>query len=374
MDSQATSRLTRQPLKFLYGTFLIITLPIHLAWILLHRIPPPLRQNPRWTFHQAVGLDVFLIWWKYTSAVRYRTAKSLLPGGLKDRFITIAPSSTIYRGIADHSIVRPVTIGAAWYPARYSPSPQDEPPQKITIHFHGGAYVLGGCRELESGWGPVVLAKHMKGPVLQVQYRLSVEDASYFPAALQDGLTAYSHVLNELGVAPENVVLSGESAGAHLVLTMIRYLSEEGKGVLPLPRAGLLWSPWVNLVPNQLTLNDHPNAKTDYMLGSILEWGASRFTPPGWDRDHPYISPLGNEFKSTVPFFLQTGTAEVLYDDHLKFTKAMKDKGTQVEFLEIKDAPHDTFGAGIILGFVTEAEDAAAKATKFVESVEYNTV
>jgi hypothetical protein len=78
--------------------------------------------------------------------------------------------------------------------------------------------------------------------------------------------------------------------------------------------------------------------------------------------------------QKTALFFLQTGTAEVLYDDHLKCTKAMKNKGTQVEFLEIKVAPYDYFGAGIILGFVKEAEDAAAKATKFVENAEYNTV
>jgi acetyl esterase/lipase len=370
MNSQSSSRLTRQPFKFLYGTFLIITLPIRLMFILLYYIPCPLRQNPRWTYHQAIGLEIFLIWWKYTNAVHYRTSKSLAPGSLKDRFIVIPPSSTkpsIYRGIIDDSIVRPVTIGAAWYPARYSHTHQGEVSQRITIHFHGGAYVLGGCREMESGWGPVVLAKHMKGPVLQVQYRLSVEEESYFPAALQDGLTTYSYVLTELGVAPENVVLSGESAGANLVLAMIRYLTDEGKGTLPLPRAGFLWSPWVYLAPDQRTLDAHPNAKTDYMKGSLLEWGAERFTPPGWDRSHPYISPLGNGFKSPVPMFIQSGMLEVLHDDHVRFAESMREKGTEVEFLEIKDAPHDTFGAGIILGFVKEAEDAAAKAAKFVE-------
>ena len=51
-----------------------------------------------------------------------------------------------------------------------------------------------------------------------------------------------------------------------------------------------------------------------------------------------------------------------------------EEQGTQVEFLEIKAVPYDSFGVGIILGFVKEAEDAAAKATKFVENAEYNTV
>ncbi|PQE16181.1 alpha beta hydrolase fold-3 domain containing protein [Rutstroemia sp. NJR-2017a BVV2] len=226
---------------------------------------------------------------------------------------------------------------------------------------------------MESGWGPLILAKHLQGPVLQVQYRLAIEDLSYFPAALQDGLTAYSYVINELGVPAENVVLSGESAGANLVLAMIRYLSSgDGKGTLLLPRTGLPWSPWVNLVPNQLTLDEHPNARSDYMEGSILEWGASRFTPPGLDRGHPYISPFGNEFRSPVPLFVHSGTAEVLHDEHVGFAKAMRACGTEVGFLESENAPHDIFGAGIILGFVDEAEVAVQKATAFVERVAYN--
>lgn len=52
----------------------------------------------------------------------------------------------------------------------------------------------------------------------------------------------------------------------------------------------------------------------------------------------------------------------------------MRDIGTKVELVEIKDAPHDTFGARIILGFAKEADDAAAQATKFVENVVYNEI
>ncbi|EPE35383.1 alpha/beta-Hydrolase [Glarea lozoyensis ATCC 20868] len=376
MEAQNYGRLTRQPYKFLYGTFLIITLPLQILYIFLYRKPKHLRQHPRWTYLQATGLDIFLIWWKYTSTVRYVTPKSLKPGFLKDRFIVISPPSTtpsIYRGIVDDAVVRPSTIGAAWYPAVYTPGSTGGLAQQITIHFHGGAYVLGGCRPLESGWGPEVLAKHMKGPVLQVQYRLSVEKDAHFPAALQDGLTAYHYVLNHLKVGPENVILSGESAGANIVLAMIRYLSEDGKGLLPSPRAGLLWSPWVDLTLNHLTLDSHPRANTDYMKGSLLEWGASSFTPPGGDRSHPYISFLGHEFKSQVPLFIQTGTAEVLYDDHVKFASSMKAMGTEVELMEIKDAPHDTFGAGIILGWVKEAEAAVSNAVAFVGKAQYGT-
>ncbi|CAG8976213.1 hypothetical protein HYALB_00011144 [Hymenoscyphus albidus] len=279
------------------------------------------------------------------------------------------PSSshpTTYQGPTDDPVVRPAVIGAACYPKAYHPG---QATQRITLHFHGGAYVLGGCRPLESGWGPVVLSRHMKGPVSQVQYRLSVDDDSYFPAALQDGITAYAYLLEDLGIAPENVILSGESAGAHLVLSILRYLTHEGTGTLPLPRAALLWSPWVNLLPDQRTLDTHPSARGDYTKGTLLEWGASLFTPPGGDRGSPYISPLLHPFTSPVPLFIQTGTQEVLYGDHVRFVETMREVGTRVEMVEIRDAPHDTFGAGMILGFAREAEDAAERAASFTEAL-----
>lgn len=237
---QEASRLTRQPFKFLYTTFTITTLPLRILAILLYYIPRFNRQHPKWTYHQAVGKSIFSIWWHYTTTVQFHTSKSLKPGSEKDRFVVIHPACTYpspYRGIIDSNpAIRPVTIGSVWFT---SPPPAGETPKMVVIHFHGGTYVLDGARQMESGWGPEVLSKYMGCPVLQVQYRLSIEENSCFPAAIQDGITAYAYVLNNLEVKPENVVLSGESAGGNLVLAILRYLSEDGEGALPLPRAAL---------------------------------------------------------------------------------------------------------------------------------------
>ncbi|PQE13336.1 alpha beta hydrolase fold-3 domain containing protein [Rutstroemia sp. NJR-2017a BVV2] len=220
---------------------------------------------------------------------------------------------------------------------------------------------------MESGWGPEVLSKRMGCPVLQVQYRLAIEPNSCFPAAVQDGITAYNYVLKTLGVKPENVVLSGESAGGNLVLAMLRYLSTDCKGILPLPRAGLCWSPWLDMTSDAKALDKHPSITTDYVFGSLIAWGKRCYIPTDLSPGHPYLSPLGNEFGCPVPIFVQTGTAEVLYEDHVRFVERMKEKGCKIELLEIENAPHDTFGAGIILGFTKEAENAADQAVKFVE-------
>ena len=364
------SRLTRQPWKFLYSALTVATLPLRLLAIFLYYAPRSLRQHPKWTYHQAVGKHVFSLWWEYATTVEYRTAKTLKPGLEKDRFVVMTPpvageGVSPYRGIVDRDpSVRPGTIGGVWYSA---PPPPGETPKRVVIHFHGGAYVLGGARTMESGGGPWILSQRLGCPVLLPQYRLSVEDSSPFPAALQDGITAYAYVLNTLKVPATQVIFSGDSAGGNLVVAMVRYLSEEGKAAgLPLPRAALLWSPWLDLTADPSGIDNHPNRATDYIFGSLVAWGVRRYTPAGWSSGHRYLSPLGNEFHSEVPMFIQTGTAEVLYQDHVRFAEGMKAEGTRVELVDIKLAPHDTFAAGLVLGFAKEAEDTIIQATKFV--------
>ncbi|KAL4970917.1 Alpha/Beta hydrolase protein [Aspergillus stella-maris] len=266
---------------------------------------------------------------------------------------------------------------------------------------------------MESGWGPTVLSSALSCTVLQPQYRLSVAENASFPAALQDAITVYAYVLRTLHVPHEQVILSGDSAGGNLVLAMLRYLgggSSAAGGqkptcrspLLPLPRAALLWSPWVDLTRTaEEKASSHPRQKMDYTFAELVAWGRERFIPPGWEDEHSwfqsqnqaqtraqgasqthtptatptapedkfaYLSPLQNEFYTPTPVFLQTGTAEMLYEDHVQFARGMKDQGTKVEVVEIANAPHDTFGAGLIVGFVEEAQDAARKAAAFVNA------
>jgi acetyl esterase/lipase len=365
----SSSLLTRQPGKGLWTFATLVVLPAHLLFLLLYNVPHFLRANPKWTYHQAVGKAVFALWWRYASVVEYHPTKTLEPGADGARFIVMQPAtSDIYRGIlAADPVVRPVPIGGMWYPRPYDPDIDAD--KKIAVHFHGGAYVLGGCRPMEGGWGPDVLARQLSGLVLQPQYRLAMNTGSRFPAAIQDGLTAYAYLLAQ-GVAPSNIVLSGESAGGNLVAVVLWFLAEYDT-TLPRLRAALLWSPWLDLTLSPDALEAHRNAATDYLSGKLVEWAVRMYVPPYVGAGHGYISPLRNEFATQVPIFLQTGSSEVLHDDHITFVERMRGVGgNNVELMEIRDAPHDTFGAGMVLGFASQAEDAAAKAARFVEDVE----
>ena len=86
------------------------------------------------------------------------------------------------------------------------------------------------------------------------------------------------------------------------------------------------------------------------------------------DAKDQYLSPLHHPFSTKAPMFMQCGTVEVLYDEQVGFFRRMEElAGDKVEIMELQNAPHDTFLAGLILGFAKEAEDATLIARDFVE-------
>ena len=62
-----------------------------------------------------------------------------------------------------------------------------------------------------------------------------------FPAALQDALTSYVYLIFDLAILPSNIILSGDSAGGHMALQLLRYISDHGAELsLPLPQCAWL--------------------------------------------------------------------------------------------------------------------------------------
>jgi acetyl esterase/lipase len=383
-DPAMQSLSARQPGKGLLTLFFIISAPIRMAFLSLYYIPRSFRENPQWSYRQALSRAIVKMWLLYISAIEFRMPKSLEPGAEKERFIHMEPAEpTAYRDVLDDVDIRPATTGGMWYPKLYSPA--DDVGKWIILHFHGGAFVLGGCRPREGGWGPDLLARRISGLSLCCQYRLALDSKSRFPAAVQDAVTSYRYLLSR-GVPASRIILSGDSAGGNLAITLLRYLisrhhhnnennnDDETTTAHPLPRAVLLWAPWLNLTGDFTPLDTHRNVPTDYLPPSFLRWGARAYSPPFSGistKTQAYISPLGNEFATgKVPIFLETGMQEIMYDDHIKFANAMNAiPGNRVEVFESRDAPHDVFGGAPLLGFEREAERAVEKAVEFLDGI-----
>ena len=123
----------------------------------------------------------------------------------------------------------------------YTPVAAGIGPGPGVVFFHGGGFVMGSldshdivCRRL---------AEAARVRVLSVDYRLAPENK--FPAAHDDALAAWKWVMARgeiLGMDPDRVAISGDSAGGNLATYVAQEMNRSGG---PLPAFQLLFYPLV---------------------------------------------------------------------------------------------------------------------------------
>jgi acetyl esterase/lipase len=194
---------------------------------------------------------------------------------------------------------------------------------RVVVHFHGGAYIAGGLGS-HRGFA-AKLSAATGGSVLLVDYRLAPE--APFPAALDDAMAAYRWVIGEgLGVQPEAVVVSGDSAGGGLTAALLPVVRDES---LPLPGGAVLLSPWTDLAcsgASHATEGD----RDPFCSTGMLAQAAAAYAGDVALTD-PRISPLYADLSGLPPMLVHVGDAEVLRDDSVQLAARAKRAGTPVE-------------------------------------------
>lgn len=352
----------------MWALYAVITSAIQLPFWLIYYISKGLRPHPKWTYRQAVMKQLLRTYLYHRSVMRIQSALSLDPGHEKDQFVIMAPSEEdVYVGVLKDEDIEPAVIGGTWYPKAAAKA---ESQQTVVLHFHGGAYAIGEGRKEDAGYGAKLLLKHVAPRVLMPQYRLCSHPGGRFPAALQDAVTSYKHLLDQ-GIPASSIVVSGDSAGGNLVVAFLRYLSDH-KNLLPAPSAALLWSPWLDIALSQQygTAERHLNSGTDYITSPFVVWGANGFIPTFMKPTDPYLSPRSHPFVTRTPVWIGTGGGEVLRDEDIEFADNMRQvQGNQVGLYEEPHVPHDLFLTGEMLGFTAEAENIAQQAGFFLKGL-----
>ncbi|ORY10974.1 Alpha/Beta hydrolase protein [Clohesyomyces aquaticus] len=370
--------LTCQPFKGIYALIAIGIELLRLPIWLVKYLTSYGRQHPEWSYRQAVSIRIFKAACHHLSAIQVKTPLPLTPGNEKERFVVIkaAPTSYFKGPLAPNEHVKPVDIGATWYPAPLTAS-SDTSAITVVFHIHGGAYVLGDGRQTDSGYFMSKLLKHTPATHAFVpQYRLSTLPASAtsnpFPAALQDALTGYVYLINELKISPKNIILSGDSAGGNASIALLRYLSEHGSDLnIPSPSAAWLWSPWLDLLYSTTDdfVRTNKNYNTDFLPGNFTQWGSFAYAGLAGKEilKSPYISQKGHPFKTDVPLWVTAGGAEVLFFDDKAWAEDMEKHGNDVTFYREPTAPHDVLLIGANLGFDKEASACAKRAGEWLK-------
>ncbi|KAF1936687.1 alpha/beta-hydrolase [Clathrospora elynae] len=334
------------------------------------------RQHPTWNLRQALAVRAVFSFIYHMSVVQLSTPLPLAPGAEKERYVSIKPANEdAYKGpLRGNADVKPVEIGATWYPAPLSAA-SDRSNIRVILHVHGGGFVVGDGRTKATGYAAKKLLKYATAThVFCPQYRLSTLPASKtsnpFPAALQDTLTSYLYLVNDLKISPKDIVLSGDSAGGNLAISLLRYITEYGSDLgLPTPSAALLWSPWINPADTSGSyVYDNDNYITDYISPPFTTWGTSAYAGLAGVESlaRPYISHKNNTFKTEVPLWVSIGSGEVLYYDVIEWAGKMKEAGNNVTRDVEKHVPHDILPMGHMLGFDKEVTSMAKRAGEWL--------
>jgi phosphinothricin tripeptide acetyl hydrolase len=176
---------------------------------------------------------------------------------------------------------------------------------RAVLYLHGGGYVIGSPRSHRHLAAAIAAAA--SASALLIDYRLAPEHP--FPAAIEDAVAAYRWLLDR-GVAPERIVVAGDSAGGGLTVATLLALRDRG---LPRPAAGVCISPWVDLTCTAESYTSRA-ASDPIVRGTGVREMAKAYLG-ATDPKTPLASPLFADLRNLPPLLVHVGSDEVLYDD-----------------------------------------------------------
>jgi epsilon-lactone hydrolase len=225
-------------------------------------------------------------------------------------------------------------------------SPQPGEPATI-LHLHGGAYIAGSA----FGYRPLAgcLADAAGTGVLVPDYRLAPEHP--FPAAVEDAMRAYLWMLSQ-GADAAQVAVTGDSAGAGLVLSLLLTLRQQG---FPMPGAAMLLCPWI----------DFGMARRDGLppeLDRIQRMCTQQYLA-GHPADDPVVCPLNADLTGLPPMLVQAATADPVLGDAISLVDRAVEAGVDARFELFAVNTHDFH---IFWSFLPEAASAMRQAGRFV--------
>ncbi|GAB2867628.1 alpha/beta hydrolase fold domain-containing protein [Actinocorallia aurea] len=188
---------------------------------------------------------------------------------------------------------------------------------KAILYFHGGGWIACG---LNTHRRMIARLSEAAGiPALSVDYRM-LPEVTFAEEAL-DCLSAYTYLL-EQGVAPENVVFSGDSAGGYMTFATALLAREAG---LPLPAALIALSPMLDM---DLTAKAaHPAASLDaFSVMPLLDVFITEILG-GLDPHDPTVSPINADLAGLPPSYICCSSSEVLVSDAEVMARRLADAG-----------------------------------------------
>ena len=193
---------------------------------------------------------------------------------------------------------------------------------KILLYLHGGAYIIGSRRTHRQ------LVSHMarEAGITAVlpEYRLAPEHP--FPAGIDDAVAVYRALL-ESGYSPQDIVISGDSAGGGLTMATLLSLRHAGD---PLPAAAVLLSPFLDVTGSGESATTRADIDP-WFNPEDLPVIARYYCPDEKEWRNPLVSPVFANVAGLPPMLIQVGDDEILLSDSTRLADSLKQEGVDVE-------------------------------------------
>ncbi len=218
------------------------------------------------------------------------------------------------------------------------------------LWFHGGAFAMGSAESSVGLASDLGRRAHLR--VVTVDYRLAPEFP--YPAGSDDAIAAYRGLVESEGDATR-IAIAGESAGGSLVLSTLIAIRDAG---LPMPFAGLVMSPWVDLA----VTGESATTKAD--VDPALSVSGLRVRAGDYlgelSAASPLVSPIHADLTGLPPLLIQVGSNEILMDDAIRLAARAAADDVAVILDVVPEVPHVFQAFAAILEEGDQAMDRAA--------------
>ncbi|GLB44456.1 putative alpha beta hydrolase fold protein [Lyophyllum shimeji] len=222
---------------------------------------------------------------------------------------------------------------------------------RVILYLHGGAYLLPPAFFVPDFWKYIqdeLKSKNKGAGIAMLQY--SLVPTAPFPTQLKQVVLAVQHLISA-GAKPENIQITGDSAGAGLTLQLLSHLLHPAPDVprlaLSAPlRSAYLMSPWVSLTGQTGSMLS--NDSSDIIgIKCLTYWGREVLDGVSEDQ-RPYLEASRApeawfENLSTVVdrVLITAGDAEALRDTIVVFAERICKQHPRAEFILQKYGVHN---------------------------------
>ncbi len=241
-------------------------------------------------------------------------------------------------------------VRCAWYDDDRSPRTE-----RVAFHCHGGGLV--SCPLDDYHFYGAMLAEQLGARVVMADYRLAPEHT--FPAAHEDCLAAYRGLLSG-GVAPERVVVSGDSCGGLLGLGTLTAARDAG---LPPPACFVSISGWFDL---SVAVAASGGGSDPFLSAEWVRNRGREYVAGSVALDDPRVSPAYADLSGLPPLYLPVCELDTLREGVVALAASALRAGVAVTLESWPGMVHGW--QGLVSAGVPEALAWFARARQYLDS------